>query len=95
MDKNNYQLQKIVNSQFPKGDAPSLPNGWEIKKLGEVCEIQKGSSPRPIKEYLTDKEDGENWIKFFYSIRINDQWRIIFNWQNNQSYNVEIIDYHK
>lgn len=30
----------------------------------------------------------------FYSIRINDQWRIIFRWENNQSYDVEIIDYH-
>lgn len=30
-----------------------------------------------------------------YSIRINDQWRIIFKWENNQAYNVEILDYHK
>ena len=28
------------------------------------------------------------------SIRINDQWRIIFIWENNQAYQVEIIDYH-
>lgn len=30
----------------------------------------------------------------FYSIRINDQWRIIFKWIDNNAYNVEIIDYH-
>ncbi|MEI6754674.1 MAG: type II toxin-antitoxin system RelE/ParE family toxin [Paludibacter sp.] len=30
----------------------------------------------------------------FYSIRINDQWRIIFKWENNQAYKVQIIDYH-
>lgn len=30
----------------------------------------------------------------YYSIRINDQWRIIFKWENNNSYFVEIIDYH-
>ena len=29
-----------------------------------------------------------------YSIRINDQWRIIFNWEDNNAYNVEITDYH-
>ena len=29
-----------------------------------------------------------------YSIRINSQWRICFKWQENDSYNVEIIDYH-
>ena len=29
-----------------------------------------------------------------YSIRINEQWRICFTWQNNDAYNVEIVDYH-
>lgn len=30
----------------------------------------------------------------FYSIRINDQWRIIFKWENNHAYQVQIVDYH-
>lgn len=30
-----------------------------------------------------------------YSIRINDQWRIIFSWKDNSAYEVEIIDYHR
>jgi len=30
----------------------------------------------------------------FYSIRINDQWRIIFKWINGSAEEVEIIDYH-
>jgi toxin HigB-1 len=29
-----------------------------------------------------------------WSIRINDQWRICFEWQNGSAYNVEITDYH-
>lgn len=29
-----------------------------------------------------------------YSIRINDQWRICFEWQDGDSLNVEIVDYH-
>lgn len=29
-----------------------------------------------------------------YSIRINDQWRIGFEWQEGHAYNVEILDYH-
>ena len=33
--------------------------------------------------------------KDHYSIRINDQWRIIFRWENNHTYDIEIIDYHK
>jgi len=30
----------------------------------------------------------------FYSIRINDQWRIVFRWEENNAHDVEIIDYH-
>ncbi|MEO9481983.1 MAG: type II toxin-antitoxin system RelE/ParE family toxin [Ekhidna sp.] len=33
-------------------------------------------------------------LKDFYSIRINDQWRIIFQWEDGNANNVEIIDYH-
>ena len=32
--------------------------------------------------------------KEYYSIRINNQWRIIFRWENNYSFDVEILDYH-
>ena len=33
--------------------------------------------------------------KDFHSIRINDQWRIIFIWEAGQALEVEIVDYHK
>jgi toxin HigB-1 len=29
-----------------------------------------------------------------HSIRINDQWRICFKWQDGDAYEVEIVDYH-
>ncbi len=32
--------------------------------------------------------------KDFHSLRINDQWRIIFKWSNGNASEVEIIDYH-
>ena len=34
-------------------------------------------------------------LKGFHSIRINDQWRIIFQWIDNGAIKVQIIDYHK
>ena len=40
-----------------------MREGWEYKKLGEVCTIERGGSPRPITNYITDSEDGINWIK--------------------------------
>ena len=33
-------------------------------------------------------------LKEYYSIRINDQWRIIFKWDNGNASDVEIVDYH-
>ena len=33
-------------------------------------------------------------LKDFYSIRINNQWRIIFKWTAGNAFEVEIIDYH-
>ena len=33
-------------------------------------------------------------LKEFFSIRINDQWRIIFKWQSGNAFEVEILDYH-
>lgn len=33
-------------------------------------------------------------LKDFYSIRINNQWRIIFIWGNGNANEVEIVDYH-
>ena len=33
-------------------------------------------------------------LKEFYSIRINDQWRVIFKWINGEPREVRILDYH-
>ena len=33
-------------------------------------------------------------LKDFHSIRINDQWRVIFKWINGEPYEVRIVDYH-
>jgi len=33
-------------------------------------------------------------LKDYYSIRINDQWRIIFRWADGNANEVEIVDYH-
>jgi toxin HigB-1 len=39
-------------------------------------------------EKLTGNRAGQ------YSIRINDRWRICFDWQDGNAYQVEIVDYH-
>ena len=39
-------------------------------------------------EALRDDRQGQ------YSIRINDQWRICFRWEDGHAFDVEIVDYH-
>ncbi len=36
---------------------------WEYKKIGDICIVERGGSPRPIDQFITDDEDGINWIK--------------------------------
>ena len=43
----------------PKTNSKQLP----MRPLGEVCTIERGGSPRPIASFVTDSEDGINWIK--------------------------------
>ena len=40
-----------------------VPDSWEWVRLGHVCEIARGGSPRPIKAFLTEDPNGINWIK--------------------------------
>jgi len=39
-------------------------------------------------EKLMGNRDGQ------HSIRINQQWRVCFNWRDGDAYDVEIVDYH-
>ena len=36
---------------------------WTYRKISDVMSVERGGSPRPIKKYLTDSEDGLNWVK--------------------------------
>jgi proteic killer suppression protein len=33
-------------------------------------------------------------LEGFYSIRVNDQWRVVFRWSDGNAYEVRILDYH-
>ncbi len=36
---------------------------WEEKTINDVCIVERGSSPRPIKDFITTDNNGVNWIK--------------------------------
>jgi len=50
----NRRFMSLVSKRGPR---------WLDLALGEICEIERGSSPRPIKNFFTIKDDGVNWIK--------------------------------
>ena len=62
--------KSMLEKMFPKNDAkvPELrfsdfTDAWEQHKLGDLVQIERGGSPRPIDDYLTDASNGLNWIK--------------------------------
>ena len=53
-----------VAPDMPETEMPFvIPANWKWTKLGNVSYIVRGGSPRPIKQYITNQENGINWIK--------------------------------
>lgn len=68
IDKQKAQLKELDNlaqSIFYDmfGNPVENEKGWKTKRLGDLCMVERGGSPRPIEQYLTDDKDGINWIK--------------------------------
>lgn len=55
------EARALFQSTLTQAMQPKL--GWQEKKLGKICRIERGGSPRPIKQFITDSLDGLNWIK--------------------------------
>ena len=36
---------------------------WEQRKFSDLVQIERGGSPRPIEDYITDASNGLNWVK--------------------------------
>lgn len=89
---------------FGSKEPEKIWNGERIKKIPhEIQQIGRRklrmlANSQNIQDLLIppsnrlEKLSGN--AKDFYSIRINNQWRIVFQWINNHAYEVEIVDYH-
>ena len=60
----------LLSKMFPKDgeDVPEIrfkgfTDAWEQRKFGNIIQIERGGSPRPIEEYITTSPDGLNWVK--------------------------------
>lgn len=87
---------------FRSKDTEKIWNGERVKKM--PIEIQQIGRRK-----LRMINNSQNWTDLrippsnrleklygsdFFSIRINDQWRIVFRWVDNNAREVEIMDYH-
>ena len=89
---------------FGTKEAEKIWNGVRVKKIpSEIQEIGRrklrmlNNSQNIIDLQIPPSnrlEKLKGSLKDFYSIRINDQWRIIFKWNNGNASEVEIFDYH-
>ena len=44
-------------------DAANADLKWPLVPIGELCVVERGASPRPIQDFISDAPDGVNWIK--------------------------------
>lgn len=89
---------------FGEKDTKKIWEGERIKRLSkEIQEIARRklrmlNNSQDLNDLLIPPsnrlEKLKGNLKDFYSIRINNQWRIIFKWNNGNAAEVEIIDYH-
>ena len=51
------------NIKKPAVRFAGFTEAWEQREFGELVVIERGGSPRPIDDYITDSPDGLNWVK--------------------------------
>lgn len=52
-----------LKAGYKQTEVGVIPEDWEVAALGNLSQILRGGSPRPIEMYLTRNRDGYNWIK--------------------------------
>lgn len=83
--------EKIFNRQH----SPKLPQEIQQVALRKLRMLNRAMTLQDLRvppANRLEKLSGDRANQF--SIRINDQWRICFEWDNGDVYEVEIVDYH-
>jgi len=88
----NKETEKIWNGERVK----KLPLDIQQKGRRKLRMLNSSQDVNDLKIPPSNRlEKLSGNLKDYYSIRINNQWRVIFIWENNNAYQVEIKDYHK
>jgi proteic killer suppression protein len=87
----NKETERIFNREVSRRLAPDIQRKARIKlEVVDAAETLQDLRIPPSNrlEKLSGDRQGQ------HSIRINNQWRICFVWQDSDAYRVEIVDYH-
>ena len=87
----NKETEKIWNAERVK-KFPNEIQDIARRKLRMLNNSQNIADLKIPPSNRLEKLKGS--LKDFYSIRINNQWRIIFKWNTGNASGVEVIDYH-
>lgn len=85
------ETEKIWNGQR-SAKLPGNIQNVARRKLRMINNAQNINDLRVPPANHLEKLSGD--LQGLYSIRINRQWRIVFDWTNNNAYEVKIVDYH-
>jgi len=91
VDFGNRGTQRIWNGVVSK-KYPIQIQQVARRKLRMINNAQNINDLRIPPANHLEKLKGE--LLGWYSIRVNQQWRMIFIWDNNLAYKVELVDYH-
>ena len=87
----NNATEQIANGRFVRG----LPHDIQTRAKMRLDRVDVASELRDLllpRSHRLEALSGDR--KGQHSIRINNQWRICFEWVDGDAYNVEIVDYH-
>jgi toxin HigB-1 len=84
-----------IEALFQRERPSKLPHDIHRRALRKLVMLDAAQSLSDLRvppgnrlEKLKGDREGQ------YSIRINDQWRVCFEWRDGDAYRVEITDYH-
>lgn len=65
VEKNkSRERDDVLFSELLEDDFPfDIPDNWCWVRIGDIFDVARGGSPRPIQEFITENSDGLNWIK--------------------------------
>jgi toxin HigB-1 len=87
----NTDTEKVFHRQYSRTIPPDIHRS-ALKKLRMLNHSLSLNDLRTPPANRLEKLSGDRQGQ--YSIRINDKWRICFEWEGSDATNVEIVDYH-